>query len=56
MGRSRVAVAPTMTAAMLLTLAHDRVDVVVDDVASALSDLSLVHLQQLVADWKAPLF
>ena len=46
----RVAVAPTMTAALLLTLAHDLLTVVEADVASALSGLSLVHLQQLVAE------
>jgi protein ImuB len=45
----RIAIAPTMTAAMLLTLAHAEL-MVADDVASALSGLSLVHLQQLVAD------
>ena len=45
----RIAIAPTMTAAMLLTLAYAEV-MVADDVASALSGLSLVHLQQLVAD------
>ncbi len=52
-----VAVAPTMTAAMLLTLAQTGLTVVVvDDVASALSDLSIVHLKQLVADLQGTTF
>jgi protein ImuB len=51
----RVAIAPTMTAAMLLTLAHVELTVV-DDVAVALSGLSLVHLQQLVADLQGTAF
>ncbi len=50
-----VAVAPTMTAAMLLTLARTGLTVV-DDVASALSGLSIVHLQQLVADLQGTTF
>ena len=50
-----VAVAPTMTAAMLLTLAQTGLTVV-DDVASALSGLSIVHLQQLVADLEGTTF
>ena len=50
-----VAVAPTMTAAMLLTLAQTGLTVV-DDVASALSGLSIVHLQQLVADLQGTTF
>ena len=50
-----VAVAPTMTAAMLLTLAQTGLTVV-DDVASALSGLSVVHLKQLVADLQGTAF
>ena len=50
----RVAVAPTMNAAMLLTLAHDPLTVVEADVASALGGLPLVHLQQLVAETEGP--
>ena len=45
----RVAVGPTMTVVMLLTLAHAAL-MVVDDVGCALSELPLVHLQQLVVD------
>jgi protein ImuB len=52
----RVAVAPTMTAAMLLTLAHAELTVVVDDVRSALAGLPLVHLQQLVAELQGTTF
>jgi len=44
-----------MTAAMLLTLAQTGLTVV-DDVASALSGLSIVHLQQLVADLQGTTF
>jgi protein ImuB len=45
----RVAVGPTMTAVMLLTLAHAEL-MVVGDARAALSELSLVHLQQFVVD------
>jgi protein ImuB len=46
----RVAVAPTMSAAMLLTLAHAGLTVVDRDVVAALAGVPLGHLQQLVAE------
>jgi protein ImuB len=46
----RVAVAPTLTTALLLTLANDSLSVVVEDVAAALASLPLEHLQQLVME------
>jgi protein ImuB len=46
----RVAIAPTQTAALLLTLAHATLIVVTSGFADALADIPLVHLQQLVAD------
>jgi protein ImuB len=49
-GGIRVAIAPTRTAALLLTRAHAGLTVVVQDVAAALAWLPLVHLQQLLAD------
>ncbi|MEO7275238.1 MAG: hypothetical protein ABIX28_26305, partial [Vicinamibacterales bacterium] len=45
----RVAIAPTMTASMLLTLAFTELIVVTADAGAALAGLPLVHLQQLVA-------
>ena len=45
-----IAIAPTITAALLLTLAYDALSVVVDDPAPALAPLPLVHLQQLVVE------
>jgi protein ImuB len=45
----RIAVAPTMTAGLLLTLAGDELSVVTGDPAAAVAALPLVHLQQLVA-------
>ena len=46
----RVAIAPTMTASMLLTLASGELTVVTSDTAAAVASLPLVHLQQLVAE------
>ncbi len=44
-----IAVAPTMTAGLLLTMAGDELSVVTGDPAAAVAPLPLVHLQQLVA-------
>jgi protein ImuB len=54
----RVAVAPTMTATMLLTFAHEDLTVVdrIEIVPSELSGLPLAHLQQLVADLQGTTF
>src|SRR6478735_6053014 len=46
----RVAIAPTMTASMLLTLAYAELTVAPSDPAAVLVSLPLVHLQQLVAE------
>ena len=46
----RVAIAPTMTASMLLTLAYAELTVATSDPAAVLASLPLVHLQQLVAE------
>ncbi len=46
----RVAIAPTMTASMLLTLAFAELIVVTADAGAALASVPLVHLQQLVAE------
>jgi protein ImuB len=45
-----VAVAPTQSGAMLLSVAGDALTVVTADIAAALSDLPLTHLQQLLAE------
>jgi protein ImuB len=45
----RIAVTPTMTAGLLLTLAGGEVSVVTEDPAAAVAPLPLLHLQQLVA-------
>ena len=45
-----VVVAPTQTGAMLLSMAGDALTVVTTDIAGALSDLPLTHLQQLLAE------
>src|SRR5262245_36203058 len=45
-----VAVAPTQIGAMLLTAAGDALTVATGDIAAALSDLPLTHVQQLLAE------
>lgn len=49
-GSIRVSVAPTITSALLLTLASEELSVVVEDAAAGLAALPLRHLQQLVAE------